>query len=455
MAVSTSSHSSLRAKFFVAFLGFLCTRSCHASFFDQGVSVVSAEINGREHRPVSPVSQGDLTPVDSETDTFQSLLLLKSTPFRDAAEALTLAVHSAFLYRGFLPVKSGTPVERSSRSSQKRCSELSTPSGEFVHLPDGRVTRVVYDPAAFPQGGTTRSFSTVTFLYARPHKTLETQTGKKPDALVQVTCTVVGHSLAVSVSDGAQEGVLTAEFPLEAAEPILELDLRRKERKDVLSADPGEDTDGPEEETATLLSTTKSLHASIEEGLVAAVVRAYMWSGTMDPSDCPSHPQAGSSAPPLSPTGPELLSSGTDSVRPPVPPQVPRVGGEDLLPPGIPNFTRRPEEDAFAGPDRGEGGTHVGPRHPFFSGGNRHAPDHYPTPPLPPGFVPGTRYDPIGPFGVEPNPDHERPQRWNNRGDVDPSLGGGGFMGSPGNFGGGRWGGGGGLGGGGFGGGII
>ncbi|ESS30724.1 PI31 proteasome regulator [Toxoplasma gondii GAB2-2007-GAL-DOM2] len=456
MAVSTSSHFSLRVKFFVAFLLFLCTRSFRASFFEQGVSVVCAEMNGPDHQPVSPVSQSDLSRVDSETNTFQSLLLLKSTPFRDAAEALTLAVHSAFLDRGFLPVKSGARAEQSCRSSQKHCSELSTPSGEFVRLPDGRVARVVYDPADFPPEETNRSSFTVTILYARPHTTLETQTGKKPDALVQVKCTVVGHSLEVTVSDGAQEGVLTAEFPLEAAEPILELDSRRTERKVVLSADTGEGSDAPEEETAALRSTIKSLHASIEEGLVAAVVRAYMRSGKMDPSDCPSHAQVGSSAPPLSPTGPEPLSCGTDSVRSPLPPQGPRVGGQDLRPPGIPDLTRRPEEDAFVGPDRGEGGTHVGPRHPFFSGGNRQGSHPYPTPPLPPGFVPGTSYDPIGPFGVEPNPDHERPQRWDNRGDVLPSPGGAGFLGGPVNFGGGRWGGGGGgFGGGGFGGGII
>ncbi|PHJ22235.1 pi31 proteasome regulator [Cystoisospora suis] len=156
------------------------------------------------------------------------------------------------------------------------------------------------------------------------------------------------------------------------------------------------------------------------------------------------------SANPSKPAGPSSSSSPSFG---------PAVGGSDHQPPGVPDLTDTRGPRHNWNQEQEGGGMHVGPRHPFFTGGDPRLPGGYPTPPLPPGFVPGARYDPIGPYGAEPNPDHLRPPRWDNRGDMDPAgdLGGNpgfGGLGGGSSFGRGGFGGGGGFGsGGGFGGG--
>ncbi|CBZ51504.1 conserved hypothetical protein [Neospora caninum Liverpool] len=410
-------------------------------------------MTGPTNGPVAASSPPPLGAAESDrTHTLQSLLLLKTTLFRDAAEALTLVVHAALLDSGFVPLERGARTELSYAGSQGLCSEVNTPSGDFVRLPDGRVARVVYTPAAFSPDETGRTFST-TLVYALPRRLDGLRGAKKPEARVQVRCAVVGHVLAVHVSDEArQEETVAAEFPLEAAKALLELDARRGGgTSGVLSADAGEEKDAREDAPRALPVIARSVLAAVEDRLVSPLVRAYAPPKPMDPtaSESPAKPAEGSALPPPR-TGSETTSS-RPPVSPTLPAEGPSVGAHDLRPPGLPDLTRRPEEGFPLGLDEGDGGTHVGPRHPFFRGGDRGAPGSFPMPPLPPGFVPGARYDPIGPFGVEPNPDHERPQRWDNRGDLDPP-GGAGFgagIGGIGNFGGGRGGGGG------FGGGII
>ncbi|PFH36537.1 hypothetical protein BESB_047290 [Besnoitia besnoiti] len=416
-----------------------------------------------EDPSLSPSTACDpLSANGSCASTLQSLLQLKQGHFRDAAEALTLAVHASFLDSGFTPLYGHTNVRgefltegRDSSEAVDSPLEVSTSHGDYVRLADGRVAQVVYDPAAFHLDEKPSTSPEYTLSYSR-RRGLEELTGKKkPEWRVQIRCAVAGFALTVSARDEATgDEFLAAEFPLEAAASILELDTQgRGGRPRDSTPGRGKEDDTENEGRSNLKQSTKGLLASIESRLISPLVRALAPCAKMNPTDrggAAKPPPEGSTSSALSHASPELPTS---SLSPPSSlPHAggPSVGGQDLRAPGLPDSTRRPEEAFPPRPDQEEGGTHVGPRHPFFFGDEPGGRDRLPMPPLPEGFVPGARYDPIGPFGVEPNPDHERPPRWDNRGDLDPT-GRSPFGSAFGNFPGGRFGGGGG----GFGGGFI
>ncbi|XP_022589723.2 pre-mRNA 3' end processing protein WDR33 [Cyclospora cayetanensis] len=312
--------------------------------------------------------QGPLSPSGGPpgiTPTFVELVRLLPGPLT-GQRALELYVHSKMTDLGFLPCEDDTTL----------AGTTSTKPGSLVMLPDGHIARVMYAPTGEDRGdGWSCTFT-------RPEwRVFALDQGQQQ--------LVAGKRIRLSLGRVGGRAVLRADLNANSNTAVL-LELPH----DLAVADAATAVGRNSASTRDPLlefdvEKLKSLESLLHERLAPLPhwgPLATSAQGTPSASGVSISRGGGpgslvpSRAPPSAYTG-GLPSVGSDDIRP------------SLDPRGLDGSTGVPWGSG------GGGGSLVGPGHPIFGlegdasrGGG----------PLPP----GARYDPMGPLGTEPSPDH-------------------------------------------------